>query len=81
MEDILEDKQQNGGFGGQSGPMENILLNGEHLTPMDGALWQQQKLEDMGNYTLIGPRELSFKKRQTKKDHNSENIDTWRIKI
>jgi hypothetical protein len=34
MENILEDNNQNGGFGGQSGPMENILLNGEHLTPM-----------------------------------------------
>ena len=32
LENILEDNNQNGGFGGQSGPMENILLNGEHLT-------------------------------------------------
>ena len=36
LENILEDNNQNGGFGGQSGPMENILLNGEHLTPMIG---------------------------------------------
>jgi hypothetical protein len=34
LENILEDNCQNGGFGGQSGPMENILLKGEHLTPM-----------------------------------------------
>jgi hypothetical protein len=35
LENILEDNNQNGGFGGQSGPMENILLNGEHLTPLE----------------------------------------------
>ena len=34
MEAILEDNKQNGGFGGQSGSMEDILQIGGHLTPM-----------------------------------------------
>ena len=30
----MEDIKQNGGFGGQSGSMEDILQIGGHLTPM-----------------------------------------------
>ena len=34
-EDKLEDKRQNGGHGGQIGPMEDVLLNGGQLCTMD----------------------------------------------
>ena len=34
MEDKLEDEGQNGGHGGQMGPMEDILLNGGRLLCM-----------------------------------------------
>ena len=33
-EDKLEDKRQNGGHGGQIGPMEDVLLNGGQLCTM-----------------------------------------------
>jgi hypothetical protein len=60
MENILEDNNQNGGFGGQSGPMENILLNGEHLTPMYGSTWNKElpnPVVELGHALLIHPKE------------------------
>ena len=50
MED-LEDKKQNGGFGGQSGSMEDILQIGGHLSPMLST-WAMAGRPDVWSFIL-----------------------------